>query len=658
MSDRARLERALRAAHAAGDTAAAQRIAQEILATQQTPEQAPSASDVPRPAMALGQVEGDIPVIIGTAETGAPITADWERPEGFVPPAKGSFQARDASIGQQIQLAAGYFLNSSPDARKDMIRNILGDEATFEVDERGNTIVKYGNERANISQPGIDAQDAIDFMSDMVKFLPAAKVASFFGGPAMAIFGRGPSAIRGAVAGAPAAMVTQAASDIASEAFGSEQGVNLPAMAAAGIGGAGGELAGGMIRRFTPRADEVLSRISDLGIDPVASPGRQVRQVAETARGMSSPERGAAMPDVAAAVSREREAARSAAGEMFDVARSQRASVPAIEVARLNSKVADSVSTFILGADGMSAVRRQFETLNQLADLDVPFPRKLQALEQWRARVTSMTPRDGSPAQAAASRMKNAYDDWLDDAFNRDMIQGTPEAVNAWKDARGAWAAYKQRFDSNRVIRDLAQKETSQEQMAQWLFNSNAVGAKKEAGIVVQRLNDILGTDSKQMAGLRSEVVLDIAAPLFDNTPNIQGFISNYERWFGNNPTLRSSLFPGDKADDLVDLYRFAKSIASRPGATVADMQGTDIGGRAIKFINRLYLGHGIAQGAARIESGNIVANWIRQQSSGRSARIDMLRDYLGMEPTQSMLPAPAATGASIMRLQQREGEQ
>lgn len=663
MSDRARIERALRAAHAAGDVAAATRLAQELRSRDTAPpEPAQQPSETPR--MAAGQSEGDIPVIIGTSETGAPIIEMPPPEEGFVPRADGTFQAKDATAGQQIRLAAGYFLNSSPEARKDMIQSILGDAATFETDSQGNVIVNYGGERGYINKPGMDSQDAIDLVSDMVKFAPAARFASFIGGPAMAVFGRGVSSLRAALAGGAAAGATQATSEYASGALGSEQGVDPLSVAGASVGAAGGELAGGLLSRlaarFAPRSGglagesaDVLGRMDNLGINPTASPGKQVSQVRSAAEGMSSPERGLGLIDVAAGVRSEREAARSSARTMFDYARAQRASIPAEEVAGLSARINETLSSFDLGADGMSAVNRQVEALSQLADPSIPFPRKIQALEAWRARVRAMSPRDGSPAQAAASRAVREYDAWLDDVFNRDMVRGSPEAVDAWRDARSAWGSYKDRFDTNRVIRDLAKKDTTQEQMSQWLFNSSAVGAKKEAGQVVRGLNDILGKDSQQMAGLRAEVVLDIAAPLFDDTPNIQGFIRNYDRWFDRNPTLRRELFPGETGRDFNDLYRFSKSIAARPGASVSDLSPTDIGGRAINFLNRIYVGHGLARGAARIQSGNALANFIRQQTSGQSNRINMLRDYMGIEPTRTILPAPTATGASFMQYQQ-----
>lgn len=650
MSDLARLETALRSAAAAGDENAARRFALEIRKLQ-----SPQAASPAQPLMAVGQSENDIPIVVGAKPSGAPIMHDFGMPEGFVPPAEGSFEARDANLGQQVRLAAGYFLNSNPEARVDMIRNILGDEAKFEVDEKGNTIVSYGNERANLNAPGLDARDAVDFVSDIVRFAPAARFGAFVGGPAMSIFRRGTSALRGALGGGSAAMATQAASEAASGLVGSEQGLNAPSVIGAGVGGAAGELVAPLTRRFTPQAQDVLRRISDVGIDPMTSPGNQVAQVATAARGMTAPWRGSAMPDIAEAVTSRREAARRAGNEAFDVARSYRAAIPATAVTQFHRNLRRSLldAGFDLGADGMSAMSRNMSNLAELADPKVTFPRKIQALEQWRRRVSTMSPRDGSPAEAAAIRAKNAYDDWMDGLFNNDMISGSPDAVDAWRTARSAWADYKNRFDSNRVIRDLAKRETTPEQMRHWLFNTSAVGAKKEAGLVVERLNDILGKSSPQMAALRSEVMLDIAAPLFDDIPDINGFLRNYRKWFDNNTTLRENLFSEGSLKELDDLVGLSKTIASRRGTSVADMRPVDITGRGIQLLNRILVGHGIAQGGARIQASNVVANFIRQNVSGRGARMQMLRDYMGIEPTQQLLPAPASTGASLMRLQQ-----
>lgn len=647
MADRERLEAALRAAHAAGDVEAARRIASELRAPSQPLETAPTIVPV-RPS----SIPSDIPQVIGQEESGAPMLAEPEPYTG--PPTRmreRSFQAEGARTGDQLRIAAGFLLNTDPEARRDIIRNTLGEEASFEKDEEGRDIVTYRGEKAYINRPGFGMDDATQLAFEFLKFAPAAKFARYVGGPALSMFGRaGPSSLRAAIGGAPAAMLTQGASDIASEQFGSEQGVDPLGVMAAGAGAAGGELIGGRLQAFTPQARAVMDRIRRLGIDPKGTPGAQVQQVSEAAERMVPfTERGSALEDVAQGVRAARETTRQSASRLYGIAEETTAAVPRNQVTDLSNRVSRDLDRFDLGADGMSAIARRVAELEEMASSSVPFPRMLQDMERWRRRVSSMSPKDGSPAEAAAKRASEIYDEWLDGIFNNDMVIGNPEDISKWRNARQAWADYKRRFDSNRVVRDMARKETTPEQMSQWLFNANAVGAKREAGLVVQRLNDILGADSQQMAGLRSEVVLDLAEPLFRETPDIQAFTNNYRKYLRNNKTLKDNLFPGEYGEELDDLYRFAQSIARRPGTRPVDLNPADIGGRVINFINRIYLGHGIARGGARIEGGNIIANSIRRSTSGSAARINMIRDYLGIEPTAPLIPLPTAAGAAAL---------
>ena len=629
-----RLERALRAAHEAGDQEAARMFAGE-LRTRATPSMvaAPAPSPGPLP-------NDDIPSL----------------PDPMAGPSlnrRKTFGAEEASMGQQLRLAAGYFLNADPEARKDMLRNVLGEEVKFEQDNEGNDIVSLRNETAYLNRPGFDANDAVQLAGDIVKFAPAAKLASWLGGPGLAILSRGSSAARAAIGGSIGAGATQAASEAASEAFGSEQGIDPVSVGTAAALGGGAELAAGLVPRFTGPARNALERFKQLGIDPAGGPAQQVEQIAGTTLARASRTEGAAMPEVAAGVRAAREAERIPAAAAFDRAREMSASIPLSGIQALRSRVASQMDSFDLGADGMNAIARRMEQLEELSDPSVPFNRMLPAMERWRARVSSMDPRDGSPASAAATRMKNAYDGWLDDMFNQDMIRGSPEAVQQWKSAREGWRQFKQRFDSDRVIQDLVRKDTTPEQMSQWLFNASAVGAKREAGNVVKKLNGILGADSQAMGRLRAEVVMDIAEPLMRDTPDIAAFVKNHDTWLRKNPSLKKELFPGATGRDLDDIAKISKIVSRRPGARVPDMRPADVTGRVITLLNRLVVGHQIAAGGARVQSGNAIANWVRRQASGPAARRDMLRQYLGVEPIEPLVPMATAGGAAYSNLEE-----
>jgi hypothetical protein len=239
------------------------------------------------------------------------------------------------------------------------------------------------------------------------------------------------------------------------------------------------------------------------------------------------------------------------------------------------------------------------------------------------------------------------FDDWTNDMFNQDMVLGDPNAINAWRSAISEWADFKQLFDADRTIRNLARQDVTPEQMSQWLFNANAVGAKPNAGAVVGRLNQILGPDSPQMHALRKEVLLDISEPLLRDRPDIRAFVRNYEKFFFKNPTLQKELFPGGMGE-FDDLMKIARGISARPGAAPPP-DSMHVLERAVQLISRYTVGHGIAKAGVRVRVVSGASGWLLERTTGVMARRNILREALGMDPRIPMFEGATAIGAAGM---------
>jgi hypothetical protein len=607
----------------------------QIMAKYQPQEAPPAAPQQSAPVTAEMRAAPDGPHV-GMNEDGSP-----DLPE---------FQAQYATLGQQFQLAAGFLLNADPDARKDMLRNVLGDGVQFEEDANGRTIVVFGDERAYLNKPGFSMRDATQLAFDIAKFAPAAKLATWAGRAPMAL-GKAFSSMRAAITGGAGAAATQAASDVASGAFGSEQGVDPVGVGLAAAGGAGGELIAGRFRTWAPQARELVGKADDMNINLRGQPGQQVQQAQGAVTDMVPVERGAAMPGVAAGVRTAREAEATRIGALFNTARQTRAAIPQAEVQSFSQTVRRELTEagFDLGDDTMKAIARRVDELDRVANLEGAAATRLQALQLWRKRVSQMTPKDGSAAQTAGGRMKNMFDNWANDMFNKDMVQGDPNAINAWRTAISEWSEFKHVFDANRTVRNLARQEATPEQMSQWLFNANAVGSKANAGLVVNRLNQILGPDSAQMHALRKEVLLDISEPLLRDAPDIRAFVRNYEKFFFRNPTLKKELFP-DGMGEFDDLMKIARGIAARPGA-VPPTEGPDMLQRVTTLISRYTVGHGIARAGVRVRVTSGAAGWLLERTTGVAARRNILREALGMDPRIPMFEGATAIGAAGMML-------
>jgi len=129
------------------------------------------------------------------------------------------------------KVGLGFFLNNNEKARADIIKKQFP-KAQFARDEEGRILVR-GSENepyAYINAPGIGAQEAADFSGDVVKFAPVSRAVQ-----GLSLLGRVGVGVAGAFA-------TSAASDAASGAIGSEQGIDYGKAAFAGAGQGAGEL--------------------------------------------------------------------------------------------------------------------------------------------------------------------------------------------------------------------------------------------------------------------------------------------------------------------------------------------------------------------------------------------------------------------------------
>ena len=607
------------------------------------PAPQPVPQPIPQPAMREqemwptdqdARMVGRRDTMYNRLRTGTPLSAP-PQPEG-----PQLFEAEGASPADQGKIAAGFLLNMNPAARADIVREVLGDQVEFSEDAEGKPIVKFGGEWSYLDRPGFDIRDANQLAFEIAKFLPIGKLTNF-------LRAKGAGGLVRGMAAAPAAGAIQAGSEAASGLFGSEQGIDPLNVGLASVGGAVGEWLAAPLNRFTPEARRAIGSADGMGVNLRAAPGTQVRQVAQAADAMTPVERGAAMPDIAAGVSAAKATARANADDLFTMARTTNANVPMSEVQAFSGNLRANLvqSGFDLADPSMRPIVARLDELGQLASTEGASAAKLNALELWRRRVMQMSPRDGTPTAMAARELRREYDTFMDNMFNRDMIGGDEQALGAWRQARGAWAGYKRTFDENRVIKSLADMDTTPEMMRSWIFNANGVNANKEAALVVRGLNRILGPQSEQMNALRGEIMLDIAEPLLRDVPNIRAFVRNYDTAFKKNPSLQRALFPNGMGD-FGDLVSIARGVSKRPGAALP------VGGESMfQMVNRkaaaVLVGHGLARGQVRIGFVRGLGEKIQQGTMGRMARQNILRDGFGLDPTVPMFRSGAAVGAA-----------
>jgi len=115
-----------------------------------------------------------------------------------------------------LKAAAGMFLSSSDPQRVDILKKQFP-ELAFDVDSKGNVIIEHPEQgRFMLNKPGASGRDVLETAEGIIPYYPAAR-------GAMGL--KAPAAVKIAAGGAGAG-ATSVGLDVASEAFGSEQGID------------------------------------------------------------------------------------------------------------------------------------------------------------------------------------------------------------------------------------------------------------------------------------------------------------------------------------------------------------------------------------------------------------------------------------------------
>lgn len=581
------------------------------------------------------------------------ITGHGRIPEGSED--MGSFQATDASTGQQIRLAAGYLMSTDPQQRMEMMREVLGDGVEFEEDEAGNTIVRYGGETAFLNRPGFGPNDAVDLASEIIAFLPAAKAAQWLGQVAR----WGARIVGGGVAGG----ATEYARQQGAVASGAEE-VNPTTVALSTVFSAGGEGLGGLIQRFTPEARNAIRRVRDVyGIDLRGTPHAQVGQTADYARthvpsrpgiteGRPVYERATPYDDLQVELQSQRRTERDAAAALYAEARANNtAAFRPAQVTRMKDDILEDFDLRGLDTRDIGGASRYLNDLDELTSeggiVDIA------QMERWRRRTASAQrdaqaafDRSGARGQEALAlgRMVKHYDDWLQNQYIDDMIVGDPAAVEMWRNARSEWRQVMDRFDDDEIVRKLIfERNATPEQMREWLFGVASTQSPARAGETVRRLNTIFGRESEIMERVQADFMLDIIDPLLRDTPNLPQFVQNFDNLIQDRPTLVRELFTPDEIRAWEELSAYVRGIRHRPGTDIT-MLPQDFMGKVSAFVVRMTIGHGIAKGGARVQLGTGILDRLRVGTAGRLGRRQILEEVLGVYPLRPLVPHGTGT--------------
>lgn len=177
--------------------------------------------------------------------------------------------------------------------------------------------------------------------------------------------------------------------------------------------------------------------------------------------------------------------------------------------------------------DELSSLSRNSQGRFQSVDIE----RLIDIQRRARRQMPPYDLDNRPPPEVAALNILN-HD--IDQFLINSMVSGDPKAVQAWMNASKAAKDYYGTFTDNAILNSIIAQELSANGVKNAIFGANAALMKPRQTLqVVDRIVNIFGLDSPQVAALRAEVVHDIVKgiPLDRSaTPSqLEGFLRNLD---------------------------------------------------------------------------------------------------------------------------------
>lgn len=184
--------------------------------------------------------------------------------------------------------------------------------------------------------------------------------------------------------------------------------------------------------------------------------------------------------------------------------------------------------------------------------------------------------------------MRASFDDWVQASVDNALVNGDKAFLDNVQEARGLWRQYKEIVGNpSNIIRRMADGSANSEQIANWLYGASKVGGKTDSANVVREIKRLIGPDHPAIAELRQGVMQRL---LLDR----QGATKTYGRLaadineFATQRALAGELF-GDEA--IAEMKRFAnvlRTLTPDSLATNPSRSGQTIARRAREATNTL----------------------------------------------------------------------
>lgn len=212
-------------------------------------------------------------------------------------------------------------------------------------------------------------------------------------------------------------------------------------------------------------------------------------------------------------VRRAQEAARTTAGQAYEALEAAGGGVRGTAVANFGSQLRNSLRMAgsqideRLTPNAVTALR-DLDNIFQNADRGTVSFMQLERARQNLVRLRSMAERGTLGAdQNAMGNVLRAFDDQVDRLMDTALTEGSEEALNLARNARGLWANYRNTFmgdgAASRFIQRMADQDASPDDVARWLFSSGKLGSGRFNSTIAKGVRDVLGEGSEEWNAIR-----------------------------------------------------------------------------------------------------------------------------------------------------------
>ncbi len=219
--------------------------------------------------------------------------------------------------------------------------------------------------------------------------------------------------------------------------------------------------------------------------------------------------------------------ARATKDRLYGIAGESDAAVTSDSVRGVHNRVSAALDDAGRAVDAQltPAANRMMEELRGFSDLripnrvgpEAPNPVDIAAvdargMEQTRKRLSNMSQAATNDADRAASRLiMRQFDEWQGDAYENALFSGSPEGLQAVRDARAANSTWRQRFfndrdDADRVINRIVTGEVTPQEVSNYILGASKVGAKGVSSRLLTRVAEATGGDPEAMNAIRGGV--------------------------------------------------------------------------------------------------------------------------------------------------------